>query len=179
MLRICDVVISILGIIICTPILIFIYCINFFEIKSPLFFQVRIGYRQKLFLLIKFRTMKLDTTSIATHMVDVSAITPFGRILRKTKLDELPQLYNVLIGDMSLVGPRPCLPNQRELITERAKRHVFDARPGITGLAQVKGIDMSTPELLAITDARMLSSLTVISYFGYMFKTLFSFLKKE
>ena len=82
------------------------------------------------------------------------AITPLGAFLRRTKLDELPQLWNVLKGEMSLVGPRLGLFNLKELIAERAKRDVFDARPGITGLAQVKGVDMSTPELLADTDAK-------------------------
>ena len=82
------------------------------------------------------------------------AITPLGAFLRRTKLDELPQLWNVLKGEMSLIGPRPGLFNQKELIAERAKRDVFVVRPGITGLAQVKGVDMSTPELLADTDAK-------------------------
>ena len=82
------------------------------------------------------------------------AITPLGAFLRRTKLDELPQLWNVLKGEMSLIGPRPGLFNQKELIAERAKRGVLDARPGITGLAQVQGIDMSTPVLLADTDAK-------------------------
>ena len=82
------------------------------------------------------------------------AITPLGAFLRHTKLDELPQLWNVLKGEMSLVGPRPCLFNQQELINERNKRDVYQALPGITGLAQIQGIDMSTPELLADTDAK-------------------------
>jgi len=83
-----------------------------------------------------------------------NAITPLGAFLRRTKLDELPQLWNVLKGEMSLVGPRPCLFNQQELINERNKRDVYQALPGITGLAQIQGIDMSTPELLADTDAK-------------------------
>jgi len=92
--------------------------------------------------------------------------------LRRTKLDELPQLWNVLKGEMSLVGPRPCLFNQTELISERASRDVFDARPGITGLAQVNNIDMSTPKLLAETDARMLQEMTASAYFKYIFMTV-------
>jgi lipopolysaccharide/colanic/teichoic acid biosynthesis glycosyltransferase len=92
--------------------------------------------------------------------------------MRRTKLDELPQLWNVLKGEMSMVGPRPCLFSQQELIQVRAARGVFQARPGITGLAQVQGIDMSAPELLADTDARMLESLGVAAYLGYLVKTL-------
>ncbi|MDA0293383.1 MAG: sugar transferase, partial [Verrucomicrobia bacterium] len=92
--------------------------------------------------------------------------------LRRTKLEELPQLWNVLKGEMSLVGPRPCLFNQQELIEARERLGVFRARPGITGLAQVNDIDMSTPELLAQTDVRMLSSLGVKDYFRYILMTV-------
>ena len=116
--------------------------------------------------------MRADTPQLASHLADASAITSFGLFLRRTKLDELPQLWNVLIGDMSLVGPRPCLPSQKELIEERAALDVFDARPGITGLAQVHGIDMSVPALLARTDAFMLKALNVFTYFRYIMQTL-------
>ena len=122
--------------------------------------------------LAKFRTMRRDTVSVASHLADASAITPFGSFLRRSKLDELPQLWNVLKGEMSLVGPRPCLFNQSELISERLSRAVFSARPGITGLAQVKNIDMSMPKLLAETDARMLKELSVTTYFTYIFMTV-------
>src|SRR5690554_7173326 len=115
--------------------------------------------------------MKKGTASVASHLASADAITPFGRFLRRTKLDELPQLWNVLKGEMSLVGPRPCLFNQEELINERASRGVLDVRPGITGLAQVNDIDMSTPKLLAETDARMLASLNLKHYFRYIVQT--------
>ena len=92
--------------------------------------------------------------------------------LRRTKLDELPQLWNVLLGDMSLVGPRPGLFNQNELTAARSAQGVFAARPGITGLAQVNGIDMSTPELLAKTDAQMLRELSVTNYFRFIVLTV-------
>jgi lipopolysaccharide/colanic/teichoic acid biosynthesis glycosyltransferase len=117
--------------------------------------------------------MKPNAASVATHLADPNAVTKLGAVLRKTKLDELPQLWNVLWGDMSLVGPRPCLFNQRELIAERAARKVFDIRPGITGLAQVQGIDMSTPVLLAETDAQLLATLTPSTYMRYIFATIF------
>jgi O-antigen biosynthesis protein WbqP len=121
---------------------------------------------------VKFRTMRPGTASVATHLAEASAVTPFGRFLRRTKLDELPQLWNVLKGEMSLVGPRPCLPNQDELIAERQKRGVFEARPGITGLAQVNGIDMSEPARLAEVDERMIRTLTLKDYFRYLVLTL-------
>nr|BBJ04621.1 hypothetical protein YBY_24700 [Marinobacter nauticus] len=116
--------------------------------------------------------MKKDTASVASHLASADAITPFGRFLRRTKLDELPQLWNVLKGEMSLVGPRPCLFNQEELISQRESRGVLSARPGITGLAQVNDIDMSTPVLLAETDAKMLKSLTIGAYFKYILMTV-------
>jgi len=116
--------------------------------------------------------MRPDTASVATHLADASAITPLGHFLRRTKLDELPQLWNVLKGEMSLVGPRPCLYNQTELIAERAVRGVFEVRPGITGLAQIQGIDMSIPKRLAETDAEMLREMNLSAYFKYIFLTL-------
>ena len=116
--------------------------------------------------------MSKETLSVASHLASPAAITPFGRFLRRTKLDELPQLWNVLKGEMSLVGPRPCLFNQEELIMEREKRGVLAARPGITGLAQVNDIDMSTPTLLAETDQKMLQNLTVSAYFKYILMTV-------
>ena len=128
--------------------------------------------------------MNLKTPSVGTHLVDKSLITPLGYFLRYTKIDELPQLLNVLNGNMSLVGPRPCLVNQRKLISERSKRGVYDVLPGITGLAQLKGINMSTPVLLAKTDYTMIKKMSLINYFYYIFIILslilkFKFFKKK
>jgi lipopolysaccharide/colanic/teichoic acid biosynthesis glycosyltransferase len=116
--------------------------------------------------------MKVGTASVASHLASTSSITLFGNFLRRTKLDELPQLWNVLKGEMSLVGPRPCLFNQQELIDERDKRGVYAVRPGITGLAQINDIDMSTPELLAKTDAQLINELTIGKYFSYIIQTV-------
>lgn len=116
--------------------------------------------------------MKINTDSVASHLAPTSSITRFGNFLRKTKLDELPQLWNVLVGDMSLVGPRPNLFNQHELIAVRESLGIFDVRPGITGLAQIQNIDMSTPEELAKTDKEMLNSLNLRNYFRYVFLTV-------
>ena len=174
MTRIFDLVFSLLGLLFLFPVLGVLWVIGWFDNQSPLFRQRRVGRHQQPFVLVKFRTMRPDTASVATHLADASAITSYGRFLRRTKLDELPQLWNVLLGHMSLVGPRPCLFNQHKLITERATRGVFNVRPGITGLAQVQGIDMSTPKLLAKTDAEMIASLTVVDYFRYIFLTVVS-----
>lgn len=172
MIRVFDFVFSLLGLVFGFPVLLVLTIIGLFDTGSPIFRQVRVGRHQQPFTLVKFRTMKVDTASVATHLASSASITPFGHFLRKTKLDELPQLWNVLKGEMSLVGPRPGLFNQEELTEERAKRGVFEVRPGITGLAQVSAIDMSTPALLAETDQKMIQSLTVPDYFKYIFMTV-------
>lgn len=173
MIRFLDMVFSGLGLLLGWPLLAVIALVGWFDNGSPLFKQERVGRLEKPFVLVKFRSMRVGTASIATHLASRCSITPFGHFLRRTKLDELPQLWNVFKGDMSIVGPRPCLFNQHELIAARISRGVFNVRPGITGLAQVNKIDMSTPELLAETDAKMLRSLTIKDYFGYIFQTLF------
>jgi O-antigen biosynthesis protein WbqP len=172
MTRIFDVLFSLVGLVIGAPLLAFLYLLGWFDSGLPLFWQERVGRHQKKFALVKFRTMRPNTATIATHLVDASEVTKLGHFLRRTKLDELPQLWNVLRGEMSLVGPRPCLLNQHELITERASRDVFAVCPGITGLAQVNGVDMSTPKLLAQLDARMLRDLSIRKYFLYIIKTV-------
>jgi len=171
-IRIFDFVFSLLGLVCGFPVLLLLTLIGFFDTGSPIFRQERVGRHKKPFTLVKFRTMRKDTASVASHLASADAITPFGHFLRRTKLDELPQLWNVLKGEMSLVGPRPCLFNQEELIAEREQRAVLNARPGITGLAQVNDIDMSTPKLLAETDQAMLQNLTVGAYFKYIFMTV-------
>ncbi|MFB2762811.1 MULTISPECIES: sugar transferase [Marinobacter] len=172
MMRILDISIATIGLILSFPLMIIMYVIGLFDTGSPLFIQERVGRNRKAFNLVKFRTMVPETESVASHLADSSSITPIGRFLRRTKLDELPQLWNVLKGEMSLVGPRPCLFSQIELIEERESRGVLEARPGITGLAQVTGIDMSTPQLLAETDAAMLRSLDLKHYFRYIVQTV-------
>jgi O-antigen biosynthesis protein WbqP len=160
LLRSLDILISVSGIILSLPIMMTILVVGYFYNGSPLFFQQRIGKNQRLFTLIKFRTMVLQTGSVGTHLVDSASVTGLGQFLRKTKLDELPQLFNVLHGTMSLVGPRPCLPNQLELIEERRKRGVFNIPPGITGLAQINEVDMSTPRKLARYDQLMIQRMS-------------------
>lgn len=172
MIRVFDVFFSFLGLTIGFPILFLIFIFGLFDTGSPLFMQRRVGRYQKPFILVKFRTMNVDTISVASHLAPAGSITRLGRFLRRTKLDELPQLWNVLLGDMSLVGPRPGLFNQHELINERAALRVFDVRPGITGLAQVRDIDMSTPLLLAKTDRKMINSMSIARYFKYILMTI-------
>ena len=172
MIRFFDLAFSLLGLVFGFPVLVLLTFVGLFDTGSPIFIQERVGRHKKPFNLVKFRTMKKDTTSVASHLVSSASITTFGQFLRRTKLDELPQLWNVLKGDMSLVGPRPGLFNQEELTVARDKHNVFSVRPGITGLSQISDIDMSTPELLAETDARMISDQNLRSYFKYIFMTV-------
>lgn len=171
MIRIFDIVFSVLGLVFGFPVLLVLTLIGLFDTGSPIFRQVRVGRHQKPFTLVKFRTMNVDTASVASHLASTASITPFGHFLRKSKLDELPQLWNVLKGEMSLVGPRPGLFNQDELTAERSVRGIYEVRPGVTGLAQVSDIDMSTPRLLAETDQKMIQNLTVRNYFRYILMT--------
>ena len=172
MTRILDIWFALFGLALGFPLLMLLAIVGLLDTGSPLFRQERVGRYKKPFTLVKFRTMTVGTASSQSHLASSSAITPFGNFLRKTKLDELPQLWNVLKGEMSLVGPRPNLFNQEELIQVREAKGVYSVRPGITGLAQIKNIDMSTPELLAETDAEMIASISLGNYFAYIIKTV-------
>ena len=178
MIRLLDIVFSFLILILLFPLFILIFFIVFLDNGFPLYIPKRVGLNLKNFTLIKFRTMKLGILSVGTHLIDKSNITCSGHFLRKFKIDELPQLLNVLIGHMSLVGPRPCLPNQKRLIIERKKRGIYKVKPGITGLAQVSGINMSRPVLLAKTDLEMIKQMNLFYYFYYIFRTVLLIFRK-
>ena len=177
MIRIFDFLFSLIGLIFLSPLLTLLWCIGLFDNGSPLFMQKRVGRSLKSFILVKFRTMPIKTRSTGTHLVKDIKLTSFGYFLRRTKLDEIPQLFNVLLGDMSLVGPRPCLFNQKKLISERKKREVFKVKPGITGLAQVSGINMKTPTLLSKTDLKMIRKMSLFNYFYYILRTILTIIK--
>lgn len=172
MIRIIDFLAAFFGLLFLWPVLFIVIIIGLFDTGSPVFIQTRVGRNKKPFKLIKFRTMSVETKSVASHLASNASITKLGAFLRKTKIDELPQLINVVKGEMSLVGPRPNLFNQVELIKERDALGVYDVLPGITGLAQVQSIDMSTPALLAKTDKQMIDNLTVKDYFKYIMMTV-------
>ncbi len=178
MIRLFDFFFSFIGILLMLPLLLFIFVINSFNNGPAIFTQKRVGIGKKLFLLNKFRTMPLNTRSVATHLIKNIRLSPFHVFLRKSKLDEIPQLWNVLLGDMSLVGPRPCLLNQKKLIHERNKRGVFKVKPGITGLAQISRINMKTPILLAKTDQKMIKEMNLFNYFYYIFRTILQIFTK-
>lgn len=145
------------------------------KLDSPgpgMFKQLRVGMEEKTFVLFKIRTMSSDMDDRPSHEAAQSSITKIGKFLRRTKIDELPQLWNVLTGDMSFVGPRPCLPLQIKLIEERRNLGVFAVPPGITGLAQVLGYDMSDPERLASTDKQYLIEQSLIYDIILLAKTI-------
>jgi len=163
MKRAFDLLVSALGLIFLAPVMLVVAgLVSGSSSGGALFVQSRVGKSEKLFRCYKFRTMAHGAPVAGSHEVSGSWITPIGRRLRSLKLDELPQLFNVLRGDMSLVGPRPCLPNQAEVIAARRARNVFEIRPGITGIAQLASIDMSTPEQLADADRRYIDTRTFL-----------------
>ena len=172
MIRVIDFVAALCGLFLLSPFIFLIAVILFVEHQEPFFVQTRVGKNQKPFRLVKFRSMSPKAANLPTHEISGDLITKTGKFIRATKLDELPQLWNVLKGEMSLVGPRPCLPIQEELIEERELRKVFSLRPGITGPAQVQNIDMSTPKLLAETDQQMVGKLSFTSYLKYVLMTV-------
>ena len=143
--RIVDFLLSLLGIIVLSPILLILVIAIKIDSKGPVIFtQKRVGKNKKLFNIYKFRTMKIDTPKeMPTHLLENPDffITKVGKFLRKTSLDELPQLFNILKGDMAVIGPRPALWNQDDLIEERDKYGANDIRPGLTGWAQINGRD--------------------------------------
>ena len=170
--RFLDILFSFFGLVILSPFFLIISLLGIFDTGSPLFIQKRVGIEKKPFKLIKFRTMSIETESVASHLASSANITKLGKVLRKTKLDELPQLINVLLGSMSFVGPRPNLYNQLDLINHRSKKGIYKVRPGITGLAQINNIDMSTPELLAKIDGEMIQDMSLVNYFKYIMQTV-------
>lgn len=140
---------------------------------GPIFLsQIRLGRDKKHFTIYKFRTMVATMDDRASHEASTDMITNVGRFLRKSKLDEIPQLWNVFIGTMSLVGPRPCLPSQHELVALRDAKGVFGVRPGITGLAQLYRVDMSAPDELADFDTYYVKTRTFLGDLVIILKTL-------
>lgn len=164
--RLIDTVLSLVGAIVLLPAFLLISIAVFIDDPGPVFFkQKRVGKNKKLFWLHKFRSMKVKTPDVPTHLLEDPGqyITRVGRILRKTSLDELPQIYDILFGKMAIVGPRPALWNQDDLIAERDKYGANDVKPGLTGWEQINGLD----ELAIPEKARMDGE--YISRVGFLF----------
>lgn len=140
--------------------------------RPVIFSQVRVGKNNKNFVIYKFRTLPRSTDNVATHMLEAVNLSRVSLFLRSSKLDEVPQLLNVLLGEMSLVGPRPCLPTQTELINQRMANSIDSALPGITGYAQVNNVDMSNPSRLVQYDKKTVVDLNFSSYFRLLLLTV-------
>lgn len=160
------------GLICAAPVIAVCIILHLFTSRGgPILAQARIGRNERIFTCYKLRTMDPGAPNVGTHEISAAVITPLGLVLRKLKFDELPQLWNVLIGDMSLVGPRPCLPSQDAVIVARRNLGVFAVRPGVTGPAQVLGVDMSTPERLAEIDSRWVVNQSLSEYLRVLVAT--------
>ena len=141
--------------------------------KGTIFFtQERVGERGRIFKIYKFRTMQMGTKNMGTHKVEEEKITSLGKFLRKAKLDELPQIINIFLGQMSLIGPRPGLVSQKILYRERKMRDVYSVKPGISGYSQLNNVDMSEPKKIAEWDQRYVAMRSVVFEFKLMFQTL-------
>jgi len=181
--RIIDFIISLIGLIILSPIFLVLAVVIKLESKGPVFFkQKRIGKNKKHFQILKFRTMRTDTPKdMPTHMLKNadSYITKVGKFLRKTSLDELPQIINILKGDMSIVGPRPALWNQDDLIAERDKYNVHSILPGLTGWAQINGRDELEIPVKAKFDGEYIEKMSFLFDIKIFFGTIIKVFKHD
>ncbi|WKV07995.1 sugar transferase [Thermoanaerobacterium sp. CMT5567-10] len=181
--RLIDIVLSLLGLILFSPVfLILIIAIKIDSNGPVLFKQKRVGIHKSYFNILKFRTMRVDTPKdIPTHMLENPDqwITKVGKFLRKTSLDELPQMINILKGEMSIIGPRPALWNQYNLIEERDKYGANDVRPGLTGWAQINGRDELPIEVKAKLDGEYVEKLSFWLDVKCFFKTIISVIKSD
>jgi len=173
MKRLLDSGIAIILLITISPLALLIsVCILCIMGRPVLFRQKRPGLNGQPFILYKFRTLKEMRDKQGNYLPDADRITSMGKLLRRMSVDEIPQLVNVIKGEMSLVGPRPCLPDQNKLINLRTKHNIFSVRPGITGLSQINSIDMSSPEKLVKNDKKMIENFSLFNYFCYIFMTV-------
>ena len=181
--RLIDIVLSGVGIIVLIPFWIIIGLCIVISDPGPIFFsQRRVGKNKKLFPILKYRTMKVDTPhDVPTHLLQnpEQYITKIGAFLRKTSLDELPQIFNIFVGQMSIIGPRPALWNQTDLIEERDKYGANDIRPGLTGWAQINGRDELEIPVKAKLDGEYVQNLSFFFDCRCFLWTIFSVLMRE
>ncbi len=181
--RLLDIVLSLLGLIILSPVFLIIIVAIKLDSKGPVLFkQKRVGIHKSHFYILKFRTMRIDTPKdIPTHLLDNPDqwITRVGRFLRKTSLDELPQIWNILMGQMSIIGPRPALWNQYDLIEERDKYGANDVPVGLTGWAQINGRDELPIEVKARLDGEYAQNIGLKMDLKCFFGSIVSVLKSE
>jgi len=181
--RVIDILLSFIGLLVLSPIYLILIIAIKLDSKGPaLFKQKRLGRDKKHFNILKFRTMRIDTPKdIPTHMLENPEmyITKVGRLLRKTSLDELPQIWNIFVGQMSIIGPRPALWNQEDLIAERDKYGANDIKPGLTGWAQINGRDELPIEVKANLDGDYVKNLSFMMDVKCFLLTIVSVLKSD
>jgi O-antigen biosynthesis protein WbqP len=181
--RIIDIVLSFIGLIVLAPVFLILASVIKLDTKGPvLFMQKRVGIHKSHFNICKFRTMKTDVhEATPTHLLDnpEECMTRIGMFLRKTSLDELPQIWNIFIGRMSIVGPRPALWNQYDLIEERDKYGANDVKPGLTGWAQINGRDKLSIDVKARLDGEYVNRMSLIFDVRCCFGTIISVLKND
>ena len=171
-IRALDLAISILALTALFPIVVLLTCLGTMVFGSPFFLQKRVGQWGQVFIIFKLRTLPISTQSVPTHELNHAEITGYGRFLRRSKLDEVPQLLNVILGQMSLVGPRPCLPSQTAIIRLRESSAVLASKPGITGLAQLHNVHMEFPQEVVELDKKMQSKMNVGFYLQILLTTV-------
>lgn len=177
--RLFDVVLAIFLIVLLIPIYIIIGLIIFLQdFGTPIFKQMRVGKNGKEFMFYKFRSMPLKTPNVESHEKDKLKITPFGKFIRRTNLDELPQFFNVLKGDMSFIGPRPPIPSQENLIKLRRENKSLFLKPGLTGWAQVNSYDNMPEEVKAEFDGEYAERISLKMDLLILLKTAVYFTKK-
>lgn len=181
--RVLDIVLSLMGMVILSPVFLMIILLIKLESEGPILFkQKRVGKNKEYFNILKFRTMRIDTPNdMPTHLLENPEqwITKVGKFLRKSSLDELPQIWNIFIGEMSIIGPRPALWNQYDLIEERDKFGANDVRPGLTGLAQISGRDELEIEVKAKIDGEYVNNICFAMDVKCFFGTIVSVLGHE
>jgi len=181
--RLLDVCLSVIGLIVLSPVFLILALAIKVDSKGPVFFkQKRIGLHKRNFYILKFRTMRIDTPKeTPTHLLENPDqwITKIGKFLRKTSLDELPQIINILKGEMSIIGPRPALWNQHNLIAERDKYGANDVLPGLTGWAQINGRDELPIEDKARLDGEYVEKMGIVLDIKCFFSTIISVVKSK
>lgn len=177
--RLIDIIGSLAGLIILSPIMIITSILIYFKLGSPIFFvQNRVGKDDKIFKMIKFRSMLDSTNKFGELLADEERLTPFGKKLRSTSIDELPELINVLKGDMSLVGPRPLLVEYLELYSDEQRRR-HEVKPGITGLAQINGRNTLKWSERFKLDVEYVDNINLLTDLNIILRTVFKVLKRD
>ena len=178
--RLFDIIFSLLSLILFSPILFLFYILIFLgDFKNPIFVQKRFGYKGQEFSFYKLRSMPIGTRNVASNKIDQINITLIGKIIRRANIDELPQLFNILIGDMSFVGPRPCILSQINLINQRKKNNIILLRPGLTGWSQINAYDNMPDEDKIKFDIYYLNHQSFLLDILIIFRTFFFLFKKQ